>query len=67
MGIKIIDLTDYNMHPHDGLQFWTYSEALQFLKAYNKVKSWEIIKEIKPDWWGSSREWNDLYTIRPKD
>ena len=28
MKTKIIDLTDYTMHPLDGLQFFSYSEAL---------------------------------------
>ena len=62
--MRVIDLTNYDMQPLDGVQFFSNKEALDCLKRHNKIKSWEIIKDIKPTFGDG---WKQTYTLRPRE
>jgi hypothetical protein len=60
--VKIFDLTDYSMHPLDGLQYYSREEAESKIPKKLK-KQFKVEKDEKPTWYGSDK-WKQTYTIR---
>ena len=67
MKTKIFDLTDYSLHPAEGLQYFSKKEAKDRLKYLGKSKKeFCVVKEKKPEWYGKDK-WKQVFSIQKKD